>query len=299
MKKMTITFILFLMPCMLVAQAGTTGLALLKVGMGGQGAALGEAVVATENGAMAAYWNPAGLSHAENELVLGHSEWIQDVSYEFIAAKFHGYNASWGLLLQVQNVDNIMHRTSATPEPLATFSEHEIVAGISYARPVGQNLAAGATVKFISERHFSYTSKGAAVDFGVQYKLSQIQGLQLAASLHNLGKLTELRSESTRLPALLRMGAAWAPRNKILQADLRLLAGFTKIFDNQSYSGFGIEGMFKKTLALRLGYQAGREAQSLTAGLGVQFKHYSIDYAYVPFSFDLGDTHRISFSLKI
>ena len=189
MKKPIFTFFLFLLPISLLAQAGSTGLALLKIGAGARGSALGEAVVAGGNGALATFWNPAGLDGAKNEIALGHSEWIQDVSYEFLGMKFSGYGASWGLLLQVQNVDNIMHRTKATTEPLATFSEHEIVAGLSYARPVGRNLSVGATLKFISERPFSYTSEGAALDFGVQYKLSQFEGVQLAASVHNPVKL--------------------------------------------------------------------------------------------------------------
>ncbi len=293
MKKQLLLLIIF--PTLLFAQAGSTGLALLKIGIGGQGAALGEAVVAGENGALATFWNPAGLRQAKNEITFGHSEWLQDVSYEFIAMKFDAYSASWGLLLQVQNVDNIMHRTKATPEPLAIYSEHEIVAGLSYARALATNISMGATVKFISERHFSYTSKGAALDLGLHYKLPQFAGLQLAASVHNLGKLSELRSESTTLPALFRTGISWTPTLKLMQAKYRLLAGMTKIFDNETYSGIGIEALAKETLALRIGYQAGREAQSITAGLGVKLNRYRLDYAYVPFSFDLGDTHRLSF----
>ncbi|KAA3620176.1 MAG: hypothetical protein DWQ05_05450 [Calditrichaeota bacterium] len=297
MKKIVLVLLIF--PALLVAQAGSTGLALLKIGIGGQGAALGESVVAGDNGALATYWNPAGLANAQDEIVFGHSEWLQDVSYEFIAMKFNGYGASWGLLLQVQNVEKIMHRTKATAEPLSTFSEHEIVTGLSYARSLNSDLSVGATAKFISERHFSYVSKGAALDLGAQYKLNQIKGVELGASVHNLGKLSELRDEPTKLPALFRAGLSYAPDAKIMQANMRVLAGFTKIFDNDSFAGFGLEAVAKNVLALRLGYQAGREAQSVTGGVGIIFNRYQFDYAYVPFSFDLGDTHRLSFTLVL
>ncbi|MCA9732023.1 PorV/PorQ family protein [candidate division KSB1 bacterium] len=297
-KYILLTFVISL-PGILFAQAGSTGLALLKIGIGGQGAALGESVVAGNNGALSAYWNPAGLTQSNDEIVFGHSEWLQDISYEFIAMKFRGYGASWGLLLQVQNVDNIMHRTKATPAPLSTFSEHEVVSGVSYARAFSQYLSFGATAKFISERHFSYTSSGAAIDLGLNYQLNQIKGVQLGASLHNLGKLSELREEATKLPALLRVGVAYMPEMEIMQAKMRVLAAYTKIFNNEAYAGFGIEALAKEALALRIGYQAGREAQSISAGLGFILSRYRLDYAYVPFSYDLGDTHRLSFTFVL
>lgn len=297
MKKYILFALFSISPVLLLAQAGSTGLALLKIGIGGQGAALGESVVAGNNGALSAYWNPAGLTQSNDEIVFGHSEWLQDVSYEFIAMKFHGYNASWGLLLQVQNVDNIMHRTRATPEPLSTFSEHEVVTGLSYARTLSSNIAVGATAKFISERHFSYTSAGAAIDLGLRYKLEQLKSVQFGASLHNLGKLSDLRNEATKLPALLRLGFSYSPEFKLAQAKMQVLGGYTKIFNNESFAGFGIEALARESLAFRFGYQVGREAQSVSAGLGFILSRYRLDYAYVPFSFDLGDTHRLSFAL--
>ena len=298
MKKIGLILILFLLPAFVWAQAGSTGLIVLKSGMGGKSAALGDAVVAANNGALSTYWNPAGLTSAENEIVFGHSEYIQDVSYEFIAIKFDGYNANWGLSLHVQNVDNIAHRTQATPEPLSTFSEHEVVAGLSYARMLSPNLAFGTTIKYITERHFSYTSKGAALDLGFNY-LALIKNLDLGLSFHNLGSISELREEATKLPALLRAGAFYKLDKEMAQSNLGLFATYTKIFENDGYAGLGVEAITRDILALRLGYQLGRDSQDISAGVGLKIQRYQLDYAYVPFSYDLGDTHRLSFSLSL
>ena len=53
-------------------------------------------------------------------------------------------------------------------------------------------------------------------------------------------------------------------------------------------------------LSLRGGYRHNSENSSgITAGIGIRLKRYSFDYAYLPFDFNLGDTHQISFGIRI
>jgi hypothetical protein len=65
----------------------------------------------------------------------------------------------------------------------------------------------------------------------------------------------------------------------------------------------GAEDLIRKFLALRVGYQANlAETQiegltGLTAGLGVIYEGFGLDYAFLPYG-DLGSTHRISLSYK-
>jgi hypothetical protein len=55
----------------------------------------------------------------------------------------------------------------------------------------------------------------------------------------------------------------------------------------------GIEYWIHRTLALRAGTQAGE----FTAGAGVRYRGFGVDYAFVP-NEDLSDTHRVSGSIQ-
>ncbi len=47
--------------------------------------------------------------------------------------------------------------------------------------------------------------------------------------------------------------------------------------------------------ALRFGVRAGDTTTNFSAGVGYRVGGLELDYAYVPFRLDLGDTHRFSF----
>jgi hypothetical protein len=56
---------------------------------------------------------------------------------------------------------------------------------------------------------------------------------------------------------------------------------------------FGIAGIAQ----YRIGWMDGIEGQDFGTGFGIRFEQYRLDYAFVPSSFELGDTHRFSLAL--
>ena len=64
-------------------------------------------------------------------------------------------------------------------------------------------------------------------------------------------------------------------------------------------SGIGIAGAELSDAsgaALRFGLRVNDDASSVSAGAGYVVGGLRLDYAYVPFKLDLGDTHRMSFT---
>jgi hypothetical protein len=57
---------------------------------------------------------------------------------------------------------------------------------------------------------------------------------------------------------------------------------------------FGLYESFK----LRSGYQSGYDEKTLSFGMGIKFKKYAIDYAFLPYKSDLGDVHCISLDVE-
>ena len=65
------------------SDAGREAADFLQIGQGARAASLGGAYTALGDGAMASYWNPAGLAGQEHpEVALGHFSWFQDITVE-------------------------------------------------------------------------------------------------------------------------------------------------------------------------------------------------------------------------
>ena len=73
-----------------------------------------------------------------------------------------------------------------------------------------------------------------------------------------------------------------------------LAADVTHVLDDVTTFNIGLETTLVKHIDLRLGYVLGRESQSITGGFGLTYDVFNIAYAFVPYSYDLGNSHRFS-----
>ncbi|MBN1384590.1 MAG: hypothetical protein JW983_06920, partial [Elusimicrobia bacterium] len=108
-------------------------------------------------------------------------------------------------------------------------------------------------------------------------------------------------SEGYNLPLTATIGAGYNIKNAVtLALDIK-----RKIYDQKTEISFGTEYSPISMLDLRLGYLKSfnvqssgfRDLKGLGGGLGVRILNFSTDYAFVPYG-DLGNTHRLSFSVK-
>lgn len=286
------------------AQAGKSGLSFLKLGISGRAVAMGEAMSAHASGAAATFYNPAGIllsppGDQTAEIMVMHKEWIQDARMEFlgVTANLSPVDAV-GVSVNSTTIADIEVRT--TPgTPLATFTARNYAVGASYARQVSDELTVGITGKFLFEKIFVDDASGIGVDLGAQYRTS-MEHLTIGLTLANLGTMGSLRNEKTTLPSLLRLGPAYSFGLANLDATVAVAADYLNIFpEGKSYVNVGGELFYSSTIAGRIGYQFGSDGRGLTTGIGVSYGLLSLDYAYVPLSEDLGNTHTISLSLSL
>ncbi len=271
-----------------------TGLSFLKIGAGGRAAGMGEAFTAIADDPSTTYWNPAGLVLIEkSQFMFTHNEWLQDITHEFVAVNFNIGKNYFGLSLITNSVGGIERRVTPTAEPLEEFSAHDFMFGISYARNLKPDFSFGVTTKFLYQKIYVEESSGFAIDAGVHYR-TPVRGLSAGFSLQNFGFLTELKEEQTTLPKMARIGAAYLLPLTVLKGTFTVASDVVQIFDGASHLNLGIEYEFQHLLALRFGYQTGYSEKNIHGGFGIKFKRYQLDYAYVPFSSDLGNSHRIS-----
>ncbi len=174
-------------------RTGTASATQLLVPVGSRDLALGGSSIATSAGVEAIYWNPAGLGYisGDAEGMFSSMTYIADIGVNYGAAgvQLSGFG---NLALSIKSFDfgDIPLTTNDDPDGLSgrTYSPTYVTVGLSYARSLTDAIAAGGTVKIISEQIARASATGIAFDFGVQYRgLAQIPGLNLGVAVKNIG----------------------------------------------------------------------------------------------------------------
>ena len=282
-------------------QAGSSGMAFLKLSPSASGAAMGDAAAGWVSGADAVFYNPAGVFPADGkaQLMIAHREWIQETRMEHLAASLPvGEATAVGFSISALAISDIEIRTRPGPAE-GTFTARNISVAATYAQEFWKNLRFGATAKYLYEKILVDEAAGLAFDLGAQWDLGT-PDISLGAALANLGSMGTLREERTSLPAYLRLGSASSFDFSDLHSAARIAADLQYIFPvSRAYLNIGGEFTYDETLSLRSGYQLGSGARGYTGGIGIRYGVLQIDYAYAPLTYDLGDAHTIGLLLRL
>jgi hypothetical protein len=281
------------------AQAGSDGLAFLKLGAGGRSLGMGEAYSAAANDPTATYYNPAALSLSQSsQIVLMHKSWVQDIKTEYFAAQTPYGDLNLGLSVNSTSVDNIEIRTTPGPAQ-GTFSSRNASVGISMAYSISPSLAIGVTANYLYEKILIDDASGLGFNFGALYMAPE--DIRIGFAVNNLGSMSSLGTEATKLPTSVRVGAARTMPFELMDAktEVTLTADVVDYtVEGKTHVHVGGEIDYEHTFAVRLGYMTGYESRSFTAGMGIQYNLVNLDYAYVPFQYDLGTTHTFSLGFR-
>lgn len=272
--------------------AGNTGLSFLKLGVTSRSISLGDAVVSSSNDASATHYNPAALFNGRKVNVLFmHNSNIIGIRTEYLAAKVTLSKLALGLSLNNTSVNDIEIRE--IPGQLeGTFNAQNFAMGLSGAYKINDKLSIGITAKFLFEKIYVDNSSGYAFDFGGLYS---DKNFSVGAALANFGKMNALRSYSTKLPASVRIGGSYLLGFKKISSSLRIAVDGYKVLDGGKFhANTGAEFLYKDFLAIRAGYQSGYDDRSLTTGIGLKYKAFNLDYAFIPYKYSLGSSHTFT-----
>lgn len=272
--------------------AGNTGLAFLKLGVTSRAVSMGEAIVSNTTDASATNYNPAALMIGLNgNLVFTHNEQVLGVRTEFLAGKVKFSKLALGFSLNNTSVDKIQIR-EIPGESLGEFTAQNLSIGVSLGYKMNENLSVGMTGKFLFEKIYVDNASGIALDLGGLYVKDK---LSLGLAITNLGSMSELKSQATKLPSAVRLGGSYSFDLKSIGSKLTVGVDGYKVFDGGKFhANTGAELLYKDFLAIRAGYQSGYDNKSISAGIGLKYKAFSLDYAFVPYKYSLGSSHTIT-----
>ncbi len=269
---------------------------LLTVESGARSSAMGEAFVSISGDPLSQYYNPAGAVGGEDapgfSAYFGHTAYWENISFETAFFTLREGDVRFSLGARIAQVSDIEGRgPSASANPLYIFDSRDVSLKFGLAYPLTEKLSAGLAVGYLNERIDLYSSTVVNADFGFLYQ--QSKELAFGISLSNFGQDLQLDSQSVSLPVTLRAGGSYKKSNVLVSADGVII---NSIFHAQ----LGVEYSGIDKLFIRAGAQSGYDSKNVTAGLGFKQKDFRIDYAFVPYSNDLGQSHQfaISYFLK-
>ena len=274
-------------------QVGQTGLAFLKLGVGARSLGMGEAYSAIASDPSAMYYNPASLSlSGASQILLMHKEWIQDTRTEYVAATAAMSKVTLGISVNATSVNNIEVREGPGPAQ-GTFDAHNAAIGISGAYRIDSSLSIGATGKYLYEKILVNEASGFGIDLGGWYETPW--NVRLALAVSNIGSVGELGYEATKIPTTIRAGGAYVTRIESMDGAVTIASDIVSITgEGTTHLHMGAELNYRQTLSLRVGYQTGYDARSITSGVGFKYGQFQLDYAFAPTKFDLGAAHTFS-----
>ncbi len=311
--------------------AGKYAADFLRIGVGARSAALGNAFTALSNDASAFYWNPAGLPSAGRlAFQIDHVPMFNGLAqYNAANATFslrqnNAVSLAW-IRLGVDDIPRYaplegtrMERLTtgqyrSTGQSLGSFSDAEDALFLSFGKKISFDLGLGLpsamivlpiemsfglTGKFIHHKLDDNAGSGQGLDAGFLLRaVSRARDREEAKSWLGLGLVAR---------DLSRTSIAWNTASKHEdQVETAVILGFagSTFFDSfdsrltvtldQELMPFtdthvGIEFTVLHTVALRAGIWGDR----FSAGAGLSFKGFRLDYAFV--THELGHTHRVS-----
>lgn len=316
-----------------VSKVGTTAAEFLQIGVGARATGMGAAFVAVSDDASSLYWNPAGITAiAKNEIITTHSEWIEQLDYNYVGAVFNFEKFGHvGFSLTMLSTPDMLVRTEEFQEGNGeTFDAADMAFGISYARNLGDRFSVGTTFKFIQQRIWHSKASAVAFDIGTKYKTDFLGGMVIGATIYNFGTDMKMEGRDLRtfvdpdpvsdgnndrvpvnyetdswsLPLNFQFGIAFTPLNTPMH---KLLVAIDALHPSSNYESVNIGGeySFQDRVFFRGGYESlfleDVEA-GFNAGLGVNQKLYDGFMAKLGYGFKsegrFGNIHTLSLELE-
>ena len=270
--------------------------------MGDRALALGGAFGAVADDPSAIVWNPAGLAQLDrkslyvthtNLIGLGFSEQLG------VLALPSWRLGTFALAVRRFGVDGIEQRDDRGGLQGDDLSDVESEILLGYGKSLTPAWRFGLALKLQQQKIAGYSDAAVGLDLGVLVAPLQAMGsasphagdLRLGLALRNLVEpALRLDQDHVPDPLGLRLGAAWI-RDLSDNARVLLTADVEKTRDMDMRTHAGAELTLLRLLSLRVGHND----QDLSAGAGLRWRDFTVDYAFEDNPID--PVHRLGFGV--
>ncbi len=232
-------------------------------------------------------YNPAlivGLD--KGRIGFSHNEFIQNRNTNVLAAIFPAKGADFGVHMRLSKIGDIEVRETPTSEPLYIAEAYDFSVKAFSAFDIMPRLQAGLSAGWLMEK--IDVNRASVVVFGAGLAYYTDYNLAVHASAANLGGKVKFVEQEDDAPTIYRAGLGYRWQ------DLTVNADYVNIKSGDGHMQFGAEYLLEQKLFLRAGYDTGYDSRDFSAGAGFVYEGFRVDYAFVPYQSDLGNSHRFS-----
>jgi len=284
------------------AHAGPPGFAFLEIPTGARASALGGAYASLVSGVESVWWNPAGLDETQGvQITASHYELIQNLRYDSFALA--GHPRGGGLVGSIRALySEPIEERDELGNLIGSFGAHDLELALGYGWRLSNEVRLGATGQVYRERIANLSSTTFGFGVGSSWEPARWKGLRLGLAGQNLGPSAHYSFDGAQgapvpLPAAAQGGVSYAhAAGKSATVTAALEARLTR-----GRSGIGMLGLelaHASGATLRAGFRANDSASTYALGAGYTRAGLRIDYAFVPFQLDLGDTQRFTLTAR-
>jgi hypothetical protein len=327
MGKLSFLIVVFLLVFSLSlmgqSKVGTAGFQFLKIAPSARAAAMSSAFSAIADDASALYYNPAGIAHLKKyELLTNGIEYPAGIklAHASVVVPVSPLFGNIGFSFTSLFLDEAMKVT----EPMLGgeygnwtgewFLSYMYTGQISYARSLTDRFSTGISLRYVRstlDDRDNTSSQAIAGDIGTLYD-TQFKTIKLGIVVSNFGPDAAYKSidaedavvkdydhESFPLPMNFRVSVSAVPFDMGANKVIMDIEG-EHPNDNYERAYLGLEYSFNDMFFLRSGYKVGADAETWSAGGGINVPiavaTLKVDAAYTDYTY-LNNIKRISVSL--
>ena len=270
-------------------------------GAGNRALSMGGAFAGVADDASALIWNPGGLGRLQRlELQATHAAYGDFGSREdYVSVVMPDWRwGAAGLSMRYYGIDGVENRDGGNLLLGNNLSDSEIEIALGFGRPLSQTMSVGGAVKLQRQSLAGFSGSGLGADLGVlgrapaalRSHAGWADRLTWGVAVRNaIQPEIRLDRESVRDPSVLRAGLAYEQpsiggRPALLALDLEKSPGV----------GMKLHAGLDLRIHPLLGIRAGMNAGRVTAGMGVAWRDFTVDYAFA--NGDLSSIHRVGVS---
>ncbi len=300
-------FLIFILPVALLATkyAGE----FQELGIGGRASGMGSTGIAQFYDPSIIYYNPGGSFFTPKSIILMHSEnFAGIVRNEYAGVLLPQRAQIFGLAVQYISVSNIKLTTlpdtttlpgdNNQPYPYDTVGTKDIIFYLSYGRGLrladsvelqSTRFAYGANIKVYYRDLVAITGYGGGFDLGCAIMTRYFHAGLAVRDFILAPLIWDNGTRETIQPKIMLGVSPLLPFEKI-NSRLTLACDFIKEIGVNGFAmKYGFEFCFRDVVCGRAGVNAGR----FTVGIGLLYKKFRLDYAFLTHA-ELSNTNRIS-----
>lgn len=269
-------------------RAGQEGATQLLINPWARSSGWAGANVAGSKGLESMFTNVAGTEFTKKtELLFSHTQWLKgtDININAFGLTQHvGETGALGLSIMSLRFGDIPITTTDAPEGgLGTYTPQFINIGLSYAKGFSDNIYGGLAVKVITEKIANVSTRGVAIDAGIQYVSGKQNQIHFGIALKNVGPrmkysgdglsfktpvpsatgsqtmTVDQRAAQFELPSLLSIGAGYdfyfkQDTTAVKTHRITAMGTFTSNSFEKDQFKLGLEYGWRNMLMIRAGY---------------------------------------------